>query len=102
MDHVTDVIYFGAIKPCTKCNNGNFIFGNSSYLCNGNISEWAKCDNVVKEPERKTVKIPEYIRKEHPFLGEKFKVRTRAVKDVPAYLSVKPKVKKDGDDDVDA
>lgn len=101
MDHVTDVIFFGALKPCTKCKNGNFIFGNSSYLCNGNISEWAKCDNVVKEPPRTTVKIPQYIQKEYPFLAKKFKVQTRAVKDIPVFLSTKTVIKKGGKDDVD-
>lgn len=99
---MTDVIFFGAIKPCTKCKDGNFVFGNSSYLCTGSISEWAKCDNIIKEPERQMVKIPKYIQDKHPFLGKKFKVQTRIVKEVPAYLTVKPKVKKDGDDDVDA
>lgn len=99
---MTDVIFYGALKPCMKCKNGNFIFGNSSYLCTGSISEWAKCDNVVKEPERQTVKIPKYIQEAHPFLGKKFKIQTRIVKDVPAYLTTKIKVKKDEKDDVDA
>lgn len=102
LDHVTDVIFFGAIKPCTRCKNGNFIFGNSTYLCNGNLSEWAKCDNAVKEPERTAVKIPQYIKDEHPFLAKKFKVQTRAVRDVPAVVQAKLMVKKEEEDDVDA
>lgn len=101
LDHVCDVIFFGAIKPCTKCKNGNFIFGNSSYFCNGNLSEWAKCDNVVKEPERKPVKIPQYITDQYKFLAKQFKIQTRAVKDIPAIVQ-KFKVKKEEEDDVDA
>lgn len=101
LDHVTDVIFFGAIKPCTKCKNGNFIFGNSSYYCNGNLSEWAKCDNTVKEPERTPVTIPQYIKDEYSFLAKKFPIQTRAVKDIPAYLQAKFKVKKEDKDDVD-
>lgn len=85
-----------------KCKHGRFIFGNSSYLCTGNISEWAKCDNVVKEPPRVAVKIPQYIQEKYPFLAKKFKVKTRAVKDMPVYLSAKAVVKKDGKDDIDA
>lgn len=102
MDHVTDVIFFGAIKPCTKCKHGKFIFGNSTYLCTGNISEWAKCDNVVKEPPRTAVKIPQFIRDQNSFLAKKFKVQTRAVKDIPVYMSAKAVVKKNGKDDIDA
>ncbi|XP_055309208.1 poly [ADP-ribose] polymerase [Sitodiplosis mosellana] len=102
LDHVTDVIYFGAIKPCTNCKNGNFIFGNTSYVCNGNLSEWAKCDNVVKEPERTQVKIPQYIKEEHSFLGKQFKVKARAVRNVPVAVQAKLKVKKEEIDDIDA
>lgn len=61
------------------------------------MSEWAKCDNIVKEPKRRPVKIPKYIKEEFSFLGKSFKVQNRAVKNVaPAF---KPKVKKDEDDD---
>lgn len=102
MDHVTDVIFFGAIKPCAKCKDGKFVFGNSSYLCTGSISEWAKCDNVLKEPERTAVKIPTSIQDQYPFLAKQFKVQTRAVKDIPVYLSAKAVFKKDGKDDIDA
>lgn len=99
---MTDVIYFGALKPCTKCKNGNFIFGNSSYICNGDLSEWAKCDNAVKEPGRTQVKIPQYIRDKHSFLAKKFKVKTRAVRNIPAAIQAKLTVKKEEADDVDA
>lgn len=90
------------MKPCTKCKDGNFVFGNSTYICNGNLSEWAKCDNVVKEPPRTSVNIPQYIKDEYSFLKKKFAVQTRAVKDIPAYLQTKFKVKKEDKDDVDA
>lgn len=70
-------------------------------MCNGNISEWAKCDNVVKEPKRKTVKIPQYIKDEHSFLTKSFKVQTRAVRDIPAIVQAKLKVKKEENDDID-
>lgn len=101
LDHVTDVIYFGAIKPCTNCKNGNFIFGNTSYVCNGNLSEWGKCDNTIKEPERSSVKIPQYIKDEYSFLAKQFKVKTRAVRNLPVAVK-QIKVKKEDNDDVDA
>lgn len=99
---MTDVIYFGAIKPCTVCKNGNFVFGNSAYVCKGNLSEWAKCDNTVKEPERKPVKIPQYIKEEYSFLAKQFKPKTRAVRNLPVAIQAKLKVKKEEVDDVDA
>lgn len=103
LDHVTDVIYFGALKPCSKCKNGNFIFGNASYFCKGNLSEWGKCDNELKEPERIPVNIPQYIKDEHSFLAKKFKVQTRAVRNIPAAIQAKLKIKKEeAADDVDA
>lgn len=96
MDHLTDVIWFGALVACDKCKNGKFIFGNSAYLCNGNLSEWAKCDNIAKEPKRVPVKIPSHIKDKHPFLAKKFKVQNRAVKFLPPMPSIKVK-KEDGD-----
>lgn len=92
---------YGAIEPCDKCNNGNFIFGNSAYLCDGNISEWAKCDNVMKEPKRIPIKIPKSIHDKHKFLSKKFKVQTRAMKDIVPVFSNKTKVKKDGHEDIE-
>lgn len=55
----------------------------------------------MKEPERMPVKIPKYIKDEHPFLAKKFKPQTRLVKDIPAYLQAKLKVKKEEKDDID-
>lgn len=103
LDHVTDILYFGALKPCDTCKRGKFIFnGNSAYVCSGEISEWAKCDHVVKEPKRDVAKVPKYVQEKHSFLAKKFKVRTRALKSVPAYIIPKAKVKKEGQDDIDA
>lgn len=89
LEHVTDVIYFGALAKCNKCKNGDFVFKNSGYVCTGNISEWAKCDNIEKEPKRIPVRIPEYLRTEYSFLSGKFKVQTRAIKAVAAVPLLK-------------
>lgn len=94
LDHLADVITFGAIVPCTKCKNGNFVFGNSAYLCTGHLSEWAKCDNIVKEPKRKECVIPKDIKSEYSFLSKKRKVQTRAVKTVAPMNIVKTEIVK--------
>lgn len=103
LDHTTDILYFGALKRCDTCAHGQFIFnGNSAYACTGEISEWAKCDNISKEPKREVAKVPKYLQDQFSFLAKKFKVRTRALKSVPAYTIPKAKVKKEGQDDIDA
>lgn len=48
------------------------------------------------------VTIPKYIEEEHSFLSKKFKVQTRAVRNIPALVQEKLKVKKEDNDDVDA
>lgn len=101
LDHVTDVIVFGALAPCEKCKNGNFVLGNSAYLCTGDLTEWAKCDNVAKEPKRVAVKIPKSIQKDYSFLNKKFKAQTRALKDIAPVLVNRTKVKKEGDEDIE-
>lgn len=82
LDHLTDVIWFGALLNCTQCNAGKLVFdGNAAYSCNGNISSYAKCTNRVKIPERKPVNIPEIlILNKNQFLNKKFKTKTRAIK----------------------
>lgn len=80
MNHLTDILYFGAMKPCLICGNGQFLFKNSIYCCTGNISEWSKCTNTVKTPRRVPVQIPE---KYQVFLRGKFNVRNRILNDVP-------------------
>lgn len=81
MDHVADVIWFGALCYCTQCKTGKLIFdGNASYSCNGNISSYAKCPNQVKIPERLPVRIPERISTVHVFLKKGFKRKKRAIK----------------------
>lgn len=81
LDHVTDVIYFGALGNCPLCKTGKFIFdGNASYCCNGNVSSYSKCTNKTEIPQRNAVQIPESIRDTHAFMKTKFKTKKRAIK----------------------
>lgn len=98
MDHVTDIIFFGAIVPCEvkECKNGNFIFdGNTTYRCTGRLSEFGDCNKKIKVPERKPVKITPEILEAYPILNREFKVVNRFIKDNPkpskAKRSLKPK-----------
>ncbi|XP_031628486.1 poly [ADP-ribose] polymerase-like [Contarinia nasturtii] len=82
LNHVADIIYFGAIKPCKNCN-ANFIFdGNSGYLCQGYQSAWAKCNQILIEPERQSVKIPKDIQEKFPFLAKEFQIQQRTISSI--------------------
>lgn len=80
LNHLADVLYFGAMRPCSMCKEGQFEFKNAIYTCNGNISEWSKCINTVKAPNRVPAQIPDKYR---TFLRGTFKVRTRILNDAP-------------------
>lgn len=64
---MTDVLYFGALKYCTKCRDGYMVFDNWHYAC-ANATPWAKCDNKVQTPQRKLAKIPIELESAFPFL----------------------------------
>lgn len=57
LHHLTDIIYYGAMKPCTKCIRGNLIFCNWTYKCT-HVTSWASCDHEVKKPMRSLARIP--------------------------------------------
>lgn len=74
---------------------------NSSYVCNGDISEWAKCDNHLKEPARIAVEIPSSVKADYSFLNKKFKVQTRALRPSALILPPGASVKKEEVDGVE-
>lgn len=100
LHHLADVIYYGALEPCTQCTNGRLVFRNSAYFCNGTISEWARCDNCVKEPERRTTLIPQQIRNLYPCLAETFPVQTRVSRDDSEHSPPKQSVNSDTVDEI--
>lgn len=97
LDQVADLLTFGALLPCPVCEGRQLLFHKSGYLCNGNISEWAKCTHLMKEPERKVCKIPSDLKDHFKFLKKvKKSTETRAVKYVPPSTTTLSKhVKKD-------
>ena len=76
LHQLTDVIYFGALKKCNRCENGQLVFCNWRYKCT-NGTGWTKCGNEVKEPERYCAWIPELWRQNYPFLVKHCGIRTR-------------------------
>lgn len=60
------------------------------------------CRQTVQEPDRTQIKIPQYIRDEYPFLAKPFKVKTRAIRNLPVAIQTKFSVKEEEIDDIDA
>lgn len=75
---------FGALEPCTECYEGQLVFDNRGYRCNGNLSEWSVCNNaMVKEPERRTFVVPENLKYKYKFLEEyEYVPDTRLIRDI--------------------
>lgn len=84
---------FGALKPCKQCKGGQLVFSKGGYVCKGDLTEWSKCNALVKEPERKAFVVPKHLM-EHSFLKKyNYVPRTRVVKDAP--VTVKTEVRKE-------
>ncbi|XP_034661708.1 poly [ADP-ribose] polymerase isoform X1 [Drosophila subobscura] len=83
-DQAADMLTFGAIAPCSECKSSQFIFNKSGYKCNGNISEWTKCDKLYIEPKRSACKVPKNIKSAYHFLDSvKRKPITRIIQYIP-------------------
>lgn len=95
LEAVADLLTFGALERCPTCK-GQFVFNKSSYMCDGNLSEWVKCENIVREPPRQVCRIPKALLEKYKFLDRKYKVQTRAVRFV-APTAVFAAVKKEED-----
>ncbi|CAB3982898.1 Poly [ADP-ribose] polymerase 1 [Paramuricea clavata] len=72
LDKCADGMAFGALKRCGECGGGSFSYKNDGYYCHGNITEWTKCTNVTKDPERTAWKISTDLKEDIDFL-KKFK-----------------------------
>ncbi|KAH8234048.1 hypothetical protein KR032_007804 [Drosophila birchii] len=68
-DQAADLLAFGAIQSCFECKSAQFTFNNSGYICNGNISEWAKCSTLLREPVKSACKIPKDLSEIYDFLN---------------------------------
>lgn len=81
LDLVAEVLTFGALSPCPECS-GQLVFSKNGYSCTGRVSEWARCEYTVTEPERNSCKIPPWLSSH--FAGRKVEKQTRAIKCVEA------------------
>jgi len=63
---LSDILYFGTLRACPKCE-GQLIYNSGlGYKCTGDATEWAKCDYITQDPKRKKCEIPNDMKKEFP------------------------------------
>ncbi|XP_036344339.1 poly [ADP-ribose] polymerase-like, partial [Rhagoletis pomonella] len=89
LNQLSDMLAFGALLPCSQCNGRQILFSKSGYLCNGQLTEWTKCSNLIKDPERKPCNIPNNLKEKYSFLlNIKNKTEHRIVKYNPPSVEV--------------
>ncbi|KAH8380159.1 hypothetical protein KR009_009295 [Drosophila setifemur] len=102
LDQAADLVTFGAIESCSQCGSSQFISNKSGYICNGNISEWTKCAQLLTEPKRSACKVPKDLKANYSFLNAVGKKPvTRIFQYLPpsaATISKNLMVKKSGDE----
>lgn len=78
IDRIADIMTFGALEACDKCGGQFSYVSGTGYKCEGDLSEWVKCDNVSVDPKRKIFKVPKELGEEYEFLKNyKGKVKKR-------------------------
>uniref|UniRef100_U5EZI1 Poly [ADP-ribose] polymerase n=1 Tax=Corethrella appendiculata TaxID=1370023 RepID=U5EZI1_9DIPT len=101
LERVCDIITFGSLKPCTECS-GQLVFKKAAYICEGDLTEWVKCEKSYPKPERIPTKIPSGLKKQFKFF-EKYKsqVMDRVIKYVPPSVSTISKTIKKNDENAE-
>ena len=61
VERIADCLLFGAPASCPQCKNGQLVYSDTGngYRCLGQITEWAKCEFITKEPKMKPFHIPD-------------------------------------------
>lgn len=71
LEQIVDIMTFGALEPCEVCHSTGFMYeSGKGYVCHGNLTEWTRCTNVVKEPKRKPFCVPEELKGVVPYLSD--------------------------------
>ncbi|XP_045493688.1 poly [ADP-ribose] polymerase-like [Colias croceus] len=91
LDHLADIMAFGALQPCPECKQGQLILDTFHYKCTGNISEWTKCIYTTTNPKRAKMVVPAPYKGGSVFKSYKPKVGERVfeVAPPPAIVVVK-------------
>lgn len=76
LNRCADIVTFGALEKCQKCQKGEMMFTNRGYVCNGMINEWTKCGKLEVRPLRKPCVIPEAMKKK-TFFAKAYEVQVK-------------------------
>lgn len=71
LDHLADVMSFGSLESCKKCESksGRLVYvSHVGYRCQGNVSEFVRCEAVNSDPERTEFVVPSEFKEDHEFL----------------------------------
>lgn len=101
LDRLSDIMTFGVLSSCEQCKGGQYVFNKVGYICQGDLTEWTKCNNIMKSPKRHAFKVPKDLAKEHSFLKKyKYVPRERIFKD--AHITSLVKIEKADEPDGEA
>jgi len=85
LDRLCDIMTFGALEPCMECNGGQLVYQSGvGYRCQGDLSEWTKCQVKSVNPKRREFKVPNDFKQQYDFLAMyKSKVGSRIIPNLP-------------------
>ncbi|XP_038210310.1 poly [ADP-ribose] polymerase-like [Zerene cesonia] len=91
LNHLADIMAFGALVPCPDCKQGQLVLDTFHYKCTGNLSEWTKCTYTTTNPQRTPMIVPKSFKGNSVFKSFKPKVGERVfeVPPPPAIAVVK-------------
>ena len=90
LDRLCDIMTFGALEHCLECNGGQLVYQSGvGYRCQGDLSEWTKCQVKSVNPRRRQFKVPNDFKQQYDFLGMyKSKVGSRIIPNLPGGSKV--------------
>jgi len=85
LDRLSDIMTFGALEPCMECSGGQLVYQSGvGYKCQGDLSEWTKCQVKSVNPKRREFKVPSDYKQEYNFLAMyKSKIGSRIIPNLP-------------------
>jgi len=88
LDRLCDIMTFGVLEQCKECNGGQFVYKSGvGYKCQGDLSEWTKCQVVSLNPSRRVFIVPPELKEKFDFLAMyKGKTGTRLMANLPVVV----------------
>lgn len=85
LDRLCDILTFGALEACDTCTNGQLVYQSGvGYRCQGDLSEWTKCQVISTQPKRRELKVPHDFKQKFDFLAMyKSKLGARIIPNLP-------------------